>query len=147
MTSSGSAVRLTATVAEAFVKDWLGRLAAGAPAEELLPALANGMRLELPTEIVRGSAEFRAWYESGRHGPLTDRLTEASWEAGVTSPVHAQLTLTVPAGDGTGTCRQEWWVVRQNGVLRVRTIVVTAPVTRPAAGPAPASSVAEPAYA
>jgi hypothetical protein len=153
MTSSGSAAdRLTAREAEAFVRHWLELLAAGAPADELVPALANGMRLELPAGIVRGPQEFRTWYEAGAHAPLAGhRFAGVSWEVDVTSPVHAQVTLAVPAGDGDAGpgCRQEWWVVRQSGVLRVRTIVVTAPVPQPVPVPAAAEAVpvAEPAYA
>lgn len=149
MTSSGGTPPLSAQEAEAFVRDWHARLTAEVPADELLAHLANGLRLELPTGIVRGPQEFRTWYEAGLHGPLADgRMAAASVEVAVTSPVHAQLTLTFPdpAEDGTGSGgRQEWWVVRQGGALRLRTIVVSAPASRPTAAPEPA--VAEPVFA
>ncbi len=144
MTSSGGDPAVQE--AQAFVRDWHRRLAAGGPIDELIATLANGMRLETPSAIVRGAQEFRAWYEAGQHEPLADhRIAEAVWEVKVTSPVHTQLTLTLPAADGTGPAgQQEWWVVRQDGALRVRTIVVTSPVPQPAAMPV---VVAEPAFA
>lgn len=143
MTSSDGAAPLAVREAEAFVRDWHRRLAAGGPTGELIATLANGVRLETPTAVLRGPDEFRAWYEAGQHEPLADhRIAGAEWDVTVTSPVHVQLTAVLPAAAGTGpSCRQEWWVVRQDGALRVRTIVVTT------LAPQPAAEVAEPAFA
>ncbi|MEU0688397.1 hypothetical protein [Streptomyces uncialis] len=150
MTSSGVAVHPSAREARSFVTHWLGRLAAAAPADELIAAFANGVRLETPTGIVRGPDEFREWYRAGRHRPLVDprdlagpRAAGGSWEVEIRSPVHRRLTLALPAADGGPAVHQEWWVVRRDGALRIRTVVVTGPAARPV--PVPAAA-AEPAY-
>ncbi|MDJ0466582.1 hypothetical protein [Streptomyces sp. H27-C3] len=142
MTTSGGSAHPAIHEAEAFVRDWHRRLAAREETDELFATLANGIRLETPTAILRGPHEFRTWYDAGQHEPLADpRITGAVWEVTVTSPMHIQLTLTLPDADGTGAAgRQEWWVVRQDGGLRVRTIVVTSVV------PQPVAMVAEPAF-
>ncbi|MFE0105116.1 hypothetical protein [Streptomyces sp. NPDC059009] len=139
MTTSITRPGLTGSAIEMFVRSWHQQLATAAPVEQLLPQLANGLRVELPDRILRGQGEFRRWYAAGAHAPLDDtRLADAAFDITVKSPVHAQVCVDLPGTDHLPAVRLEWWLVRTGGSLRVRTVTVTAdaPAT-PQAAPEP----------
>ncbi|MDT0306629.1 hypothetical protein RM780_06595 [Streptomyces sp. DSM 44917] len=130
--------RLSAEGAEALVRRWHRAITNRVPVEQLTPHLANGLRLDLPTGVLRGIEDFRRWYASGRHLPLAGEAVDlAEIRVSLPSPVHAQVMVTTTAEPGAAPVRQEWWVVRQEGGPRIRTISVhpsaTAPATRAAA--------------
>ncbi|KPI01741.1 hypothetical protein OK006_7930 [Actinobacteria bacterium OK006] len=120
---------LTAQDAQNVVRRWRRRLVAGASLDELTAQLANGMRLELPDRTVRGHTEFAAWYRSGPHRLLADLLTgEGDVEVTLSSPVHAQVTVTSSSNAAGAPPQQEWWVVLQDRAPRIRTVTVTGPL-------------------
>ncbi|WP_405474991.1 hypothetical protein [Streptomyces sp. NBC_00009] len=124
MTTSTPA--LTAEAAEVFVRTWHQKLSDGAATGELLTQLANGMRLELPGRIVRGLEEFADWHAQGLHTPLCDiRVLGASFQVTLSSPVHAQVVIDLQGDTDNASVQQEWWLVRKDGELHVRTICVT----------------------
>lgn len=140
MSQAATRTEWTAEVIDAVVRHWHTRLITEAPVTDLMADLANGVRLELPGQILRGTQEFRTWYERGQHAPLADhRLAHADCEVSISSPVHAQVTVRLPASADQAATRQEWWVVLQDEVPRIRTVVV---VDEPAATTAPRSTEA-----
>ncbi|MET9147642.1 hypothetical protein [Streptomyces sp. NPDC004042] len=142
MTRREGARALTAAAAEAFVRDWHTALCAGAPAAELVPHLANGLRLELPDHVVRGAEEFTAWHTAGQRLPLTGGDFAATpLEVHLSSPVHAEVSCALPGGPGRDPVRQTWWLVLQQGAPRLRTLTVHPEfATDPAAEPRPAAA-------
>ncbi|WP_026252131.1 hypothetical protein [Streptomyces sp. PsTaAH-124] len=149
MTRREGARALTAAAAEAFVRDWHTALCAGAPAAELVPYLANGLRLELPHHVVRGAEEFTAWHTAGQRLPLTGGdFAVTPLEVHLSSPVHAEVSCALPGGPGRAPVRQTWWLVLQQGTPRLRTLTVhPEPATAPAAAPRPAAATAPAATA
>ncbi|MGP4109579.1 hypothetical protein ACTWP5_01505 [Streptomyces sp. 4N509B] len=134
---SPSSGRLTADAAEALVRRLHREVTDRVPVGRLTPHLANGLRLDLPGRVVRGLADFRRWYASGRHRPLTGAdLALTDVEVRLLSPVHAEVRATVTAvrdsarASAQGSARggpgseQTWLVVLQNGHLLVRTVSV-----------------------
>ncbi|MDT0446638.1 hypothetical protein [Streptomyces johnsoniae] len=114
----------TATV-EALVRDWYEALGRGVPAEQLLPHLANGLRIDLPTTTLRGRQEFERWYRTGACRPLTGARPEPGGiQVHMQSPVHALASVAVAGAGDVPPARHEWWVVLQDGVPRIRTIAV-----------------------
>ncbi|MFJ8312064.1 MULTISPECIES: hypothetical protein [unclassified Streptomyces] len=145
MTSNPGTRTLTAASAEAFVRDWHGSLLQGVPVEDLLPQLANGLRLELPAQVVRGAGEFRTWHAAGPHVPVADRrLAAARLDVRLSSPVHAEVSCVLPADADRPETRQQWSLVLRDGRLRIRTLAVR---LRPESAPALVPAAAEPALA
>ncbi len=55
---------LTKTEAKQFVDDWFQRLDVHAPAEEVLPLVADDdVEMQFPEATLQGKAEFKKWYE------------------------------------------------------------------------------------
>ncbi|MFI7276587.1 hypothetical protein [Streptomyces sp. NPDC049879] len=131
-----------AATVEDLVRDWYDALGRGVPAEQLLPYLANGLRIDLPTAVVRGPQEFSRWYLTDACLPFTRCKPEpAGIQVRVQSPVHAMASVSVAGPDGTPAARHEWWVVFQDGVPRIRTIAVEPRPSSEAPAPAPLTRI------
>ncbi|MFD5317117.1 hypothetical protein [Streptomyces sp. NPDC127098] len=125
--------RLTAARAEALVRRWHRALTDRRPLGELTEHLANGLRLDLPSGVVRGVEGFRRWYEAGDLLPLAGRgVALTGVDVRLLSPLHAEVTATTITGPGAVPTRHEWWVVRQPEGPRIRTISVRQPAAAPA---------------
>ncbi|GLV79348.1 hypothetical protein ACH4VS_37815 [Streptomyces hygroscopicus] len=138
---------LTLPEAERLVRDWLRRLRDGAAPEELSAHFANGMRLELPERIVRGPEEFADWWRDGAHHILTGLpLGGGALEVTLSSPVHAQVVVTLQSAGADSPPSQEWWVVLRDGIAQIRAITVTGLHPEPLLAPT-AVAAPEPAHA
>ncbi|MEO3751593.1 hypothetical protein [Streptomyces sp. B6B3] len=129
-----SRTALSAAGAEDLVRRWHRSVTDRVPVERLTPDLANGLRLDLPSAVVRGVADFCRWYADGRHLPLAGRsVALADVRVRLLSPVHAEVTATTTTGHDGWLARHEWWVVAQEEGPRIRTISVTWPDSATAA--------------
>ncbi|TDC62576.1 hypothetical protein [Streptomyces hainanensis] len=126
--------RLTSARAESLVRRWHRSLTDRRPLDELTAHLTNGLRLDLPSGVVRGVEGFRRWYEAGDLLPLAGHAVALTGvDVRLLSPLHAEVTTTTITGPGAVPTRHEWWVVRQPDGPRIRTISVRQPAVAPAA--------------
>jgi hypothetical protein len=106
--------------ARATVQRWHDALARKAPLGELHAFFANGLLVELPDRVLRGSAEFDAWYRDQDATALARPSTGGDITVRIASPKHAEIALR----DSSDGLWQSMWVVLQDGVPRIRSITV-----------------------
>ncbi|MGV9252842.1 hypothetical protein [Streptomyces sp. NPDC003697] len=102
------------------VQRWHDALARKAPLGELHTFFANGLLVELPDHVLRGSSEFDAWYRDRDATALSRPPTGEDVTVRVVSPKHAEISLH---GSSDGLWRS-MWIVLQDGVPRIRSITV-----------------------
>jgi hypothetical protein len=112
------------TLREEYVRDlierWNDALARRASLEELHGYFANGLLIELPDRALRGRAEFDAWYGKQPATAVARYAATGGITVRILSPKHAQAEV-----DGrNGRPRQSIGVVLQDGIVRIRTVVL-----------------------
>ncbi|TQM79838.1 hypothetical protein FHX81_2149 [Saccharothrix saharensis] len=140
--------RLARAEVESLVREWHGGLARHADVAELRGRLVrSGLLLRLPGATVRDGEQFASWYRELSDSCFDQRRDVLSVEVDLVSPLHAEVTVTLmwesrrwqrpaPRSRWTGCLlTEQWLVVLQDGVPRIRTLVTTAAQPLPGSPP------------
>lgn len=124
----GASRPITEEGVRTLVRDWFAVLNDGRRADDLLRHLvSDGLVLRLPDETLRSHDAVRVWWTTGR-GLRRPARVPRDVVIRISSPLHAEVTLSVARGSGPLT-KEIWSVVARDGVCRVRTCTVLGPVT------------------
>lgn len=132
----------------ALVRDWHGALERHVDVAELRDKLVrSGLLLRLPGATVRDGEEFARWYRGLNDSCFDERRDVVSVDVELVSPLHAEVTVTLrwesrswqgpaPRSRWTGCLlTEQWLVVRQDGVPRIRTLITQAAQPLPGSPP------------
>ena len=124
---SGTPQLITEEGVRTLVRDWFAVLNDGGRTEDLLRHLVSeGLVLRLPDGTLRSHDAVRAWWTADRGLPRPARVPR-DVVIRITSPLHAEVTMSVACGPSPLT-RESWSVVARDGVCRIRTCLVLGPV-------------------
>jgi len=117
-----------------LVRHWLQTRDQGRPAQEVLQCLAeDGLVVHFPHLTLRGRREFGDWYTRTKQLFPRERHEVEQADVRLTSPLHAEVTLTLrwqmwgphsTQGWIGADTTQHWSVVLRDGTARLRTLAV-----------------------
>ncbi|MFF4418731.1 hypothetical protein ACFYY8_39895 [Streptosporangium sp. NPDC001559] len=112
----------------ALVGDWFATSNGGGPAEEILRHLVTeGLVLRLPEGTLRSHDEVRQWWAARNRDRSHQARTPKDVVVRISSPLHAEVTMSVVCAAGQET-KETWSVVARDGAARIRTRAVLGPV-------------------